>query len=199
MPAGHLGWSAAVTAAAVTAALVAPAGAAASWPGLNGYLSFSSDRFGSAASGDVFAMPPEGEPQLRLTEDPSDDAQSAWSPDGRRIAFKSQRDPSQELYVMNWDGSGETRLTDSFTVSEGQPAWSPDGRRLLYRKTQDNPLVQNADIWQLNLPPASPDPRPVLEHAGDERYPSFSPDGRRIVFRSDQDLTDRSGDEDSSS
>ena len=55
--------------------------------------------------------------------------------------------------------------------------------------------MQNADIWQLNLPPASPDPRPVLEHAGDERYPSFSPDGRRIVFRSDQDLTDRSGDE----
>jgi Tol biopolymer transport system component len=176
-------------------AAVAPASAQASWPGLNGWLSFNSNRFGTAASGDIFVMPSFGLPQVRLTEARPDDGQSAWSPDGRRIAFKSRRDGNNELYVMNADGSDDTRLTSSARVSEGQPAWSPDGRRLLYRKTPDNPIVQNADIWQIDVDPARPNARPVLERTGDERYPSYSPDGSKIVFRSDADLVDHSGDE----
>ena len=177
------------------AAAMAPAPAQASWPGLNGWLSFSSNRFGTALSGDVFAMPSFGLPQAQLTEVRADDGQSAWSPDGTRIAFKSRRNGNNELYVMNADGSDETRLTNSFRVSEGQPFWSPDGRRLLYRKTPDNPIVQDADIWQIDVDPANPNPRPVLERAGDERYPSYSPDGSKIVFRGDHDLVDHSGDE----
>jgi sugar lactone lactonase YvrE len=176
-------------------AALAPAPAYASWPGLNGWLSFSSNRFGTPSSGDIFAMPAFGLPQLQLTNARPDDAQSAWSPDGKRIAFKSRRDRNNELYVMNADGSEETRLTNSFNVSEGQPFWSPDGKRLLYRKTQDNPIVQNADIWQIDVNPANPNPRPVLLRPGDERYPAFSPDGTKIAFRGDQDLVDHSGDE----
>jgi TolB protein len=177
------------------AAAVTPAPAQASWPGLNGWLSFSSNRFGTALAGDVFAMPSFGPPQMQLTEVRPDDGQSAWSPDGRRIAFKSRRNGNNELYVMKADGSEETRLTNSFRVSEGQPSWSPDGTRLLYRKTPDNPIVQDADIWQIDVDPANPNPRPVLERAGDERYPSYSPDGTKIVFRGDHDLVDHSGDE----
>jgi TolB protein len=187
------GAGAAVAAAAMLVA-AAPS-ARASWPGLNGWQSFSSNRLGTAASGDIFAMPPLGVPQVRLTEARPDDAQSAWSPDGRRIAFKSRRDGNNELYVMKADGSGETRLTTSPQVSEGQPAWSPDGTRLLYRKTPDNPITQNADLWQIDVNPAAPNPRPVLQRTGDERYPSWSPDGTKIVFRGDQDLVDHSGDE----
>src|SRR4051795_4698964 len=180
---------------ALGVAAIAPASAQASWPGLNGWLSFSSNRFGNALSGDIFAMPSFGLPQAQLTEVRADDAQSAWSPDGRRIAFKSRRNGNNELYVMDADGTDETRLTNSFRVSEGQPFWSPDGRRLLFRKTPDNPIVQEADIWQIDVDPANPDPRPVLERAGDERYPSYSPDGSKIVFRGDTDLVDHSGDE----
>jgi Tol biopolymer transport system component len=177
------------------AAAIAPASAQASWPGLNGWLSFSSNRFGTALSGDIFAMPSFGLPQAQLTEVRADDAQSAWSPDGRRIAFKSRRNGNNELYVMNADGSDETRVTNSFRVSEGQPFWSPDGRRLLFRKTPDNPISQDADIWQIDVDPVNPAPRAVLERAGDERYPSYSPDGSKIVFRGDTDLVDHSGDE----
>jgi Tol biopolymer transport system component len=177
------------------AAAIAPAPAQASWPGLDGWLSFSSNRFDTPLSGDIFVMPSFGLPQVQLTHARPDDAQSAWSPDGRRIAFKSRRNGNNELYVMDADGSDETRLTNSPNVSEGQPSWSPDGRRLLYRKTPDNPIVQNADIWQIDVDPANPNPRPVLERAGDERYPSYSPDGSKIVFRGDHDLVDHSGDE----
>jgi len=179
----------------VLACVLAPTAAQASWPGLNGWESFSSNRFDTAISGDIFVMPPIGLPQVQLTTARPDDAQSAWSPDGRRIAFKSRRNGNNELYVMNADGSGQTRLTNSFNVSEGQPAWSPDGTRLLYRKTPDNPITQNADIWQIDVNPAAPNPRPVLVRTGDERYPSYSPDGTKIVFRGDQDLIDHSGDE----
>jgi TolB protein len=179
----------------VLAAALAPTAAQASWPGLNGWQSFSSNRFDTAISGDIFVMPPIGLPQVQLTTARPDDAQSAWSPDGKRIAFKSRRNGNNELYVMNADGRGQTRLTNSFNVSEGQPAWSPGGTRLLYRKTPDNPISQNADIWQIDVNPAAPNPRPVLERTGDERYPSYSPDGTKIVFRGDQDLVDHSGDE----
>jgi len=179
----------------VLACVLVPTAAQASWPGLNGWESFSSNRFDTAISGDIFVMPPIGLPQVQLTTARPDDAQSAWSPDGKRIAFKSRRNGNNELFVMNPDGSDQTRLTNSFRVSEGQPAWSPDGTRLLYRQTPDNPITQNADIWQIDVDPAAPNARPVLERTGDERYPSYSPDGTKILFRGDQDLIDHSGDE----
>ena len=179
----------------VLAGVLAPTAAQASWPGLNGWQSFSSNRFDTAISGDIFVMPPIALPQVQLTTARPDDAQSAWSPDGRRIAFKSRRNGNNELYVMNPDGSAQTRLTNSSRVSEGQPAWSRDGTRLLYRQTPDNPVTQNADIWQIDVDPAAPHARPVLERTGDERYPSYSPDGTKILFRGDLDLVDHSGDE----
>ncbi len=48
----------------------------------------------------------------------------AWSPDGTRIAFASNRDGNFEIYVMNADGSGQTRLTDD-PAQDTHPAWSP--------------------------------------------------------------------------
>ena len=79
--------------AVLAAALVPAAAAQASWPGLNGWQSFSSNRFDTEISGDIFVMPPIGLPQVQLTTARPDDAQSAWSPDGRRIAFKSRPGP----------------------------------------------------------------------------------------------------------
>ena len=49
----------------------------------------------------------------RLTYSDTYDVAPVWSPDGRRIAFSSERDGNPEVYVMNADGSGVTRLTDN--------------------------------------------------------------------------------------
>jgi TolB protein len=54
-----------------------------------------------------------------------------FSPDGRRIAFVSQRDGNGEIYVIEADGSNPRRVT-STPEDEGKPSWSPDGRRLLF-------------------------------------------------------------------
>ena len=55
----------------------------------------------------------------------------SWSPDGARIAFQSSRDGNWEIYVMNADGSSQTRLTNN-SDEDGFPSWSPDGARIAY-------------------------------------------------------------------
>jgi Tol biopolymer transport system component len=187
--------------AAILAALVAlPAASAQAWPGLNGYLAYGSNRTGSQFSDDVYVSPLDVATPIRLTFRRADDGQPAWSPDGARLAFKTAQFGSNQLAVINADGSGETLLTRTFRFSEGQPAWSPDGTKLLYRRTPENPLVQNADTWVLDIAASAVDPtqpvtQPVLLRTGDERYPSYSPDGTKIAFRGDLDLAEPSGDE----
>ena len=106
-----------------------------------------------------------------------------WSPDGRKIAFVSDRTGSAEVYVMNADGSGQRRLTRHAKPKE--LAWSPDGRMLaIGSHASGGPrdvYVMNADgTGLLNLTPGP---------GGGEAL-SWSPDGRKIGFRS---LRDGSG------
>ena len=185
---------------AVLAVLALSGATAHASPGLNGYVAYGSNRTGSQFSDDVYVSPLDVETPIQLTFRRADDGQPAWSPDGARLAFKTAQFGSNQLAVINADGSGETLLTRTFRFSEGQPAWSPDGTKLLYRRTPENPLVQNADTWVLDIAGSAADPtqpvtQPVLLRTGDERYPSYSPDGTQIAFRGDLDLAEPSGDE----
>ena len=65
-----------------------------------------------------------------------------------RIAFVSYRDGNAEIYVMNADGSGQTRISYGST-EVGQPAWSPDGRRIAFTSDRDG----NLDIYVMNAVP----------------------------------------------
>ena len=64
------------------------------------------------------------------------DGSPAWSPDGKRIAFYSERDGNAEIYVMNADGTGVTRLT-RHERGRRLPAWSPDGRTISFDSDRD--------------------------------------------------------------
>lgn len=74
-----------------------------------------------------------------LTDNTSFDYRPAISPDGSRIAFHTSRHGGSEIYVMNADGSGETRLTT--TGRESEAAWSPDGTRIVWR---------SGGLWTMN-------------------------------------------------
>jgi TolB protein len=62
-------------------------------------------------------------PTATLTDNPAWDGKPAWSPDGTKIAFVSDRDGNGDIYVMNADGSNVIRLTNEGYNFE--PSWSP--------------------------------------------------------------------------
>jgi Tol biopolymer transport system component len=71
---------------------------------------------------DIYKMNSDGN-LTRLTNHPSRDTHPTWSPDGQRIAFMSERDGNEEIYVMNADGSNQIRLTND-PANDWGPAWS---------------------------------------------------------------------------
>jgi TolB protein len=108
------------------------------------------------------------------------DGSPAWSPDGRRIAFYSERDGNAEIYVMNADGSGVTRLTNT-SADEGYPAWSPDGRTISF----DSDRTGNFDVFAMNADGSNV--RPLTTHPARDVSATWSPDGSKIVFMSDRE------------
>lgn len=78
---------------------------------------------------DLYAVRPDGTGLRQLTAMPGSDTAAAWSADGRRIAFGSQRHGNGELYVMNADGGGATRITNDgetvYAPFDGAPSWDP--------------------------------------------------------------------------
>ncbi|MFP4440865.1 MAG: LpqB family beta-propeller domain-containing protein [Chloroflexaceae bacterium] len=106
----------------------------------------------------------------------------AWSPDGTRIAFVSERTGTREIYVANADGSRPQRLTYD-NIDDSNPVWSPSSRRIAFETVRDGEseiYISNAD----GSAPDRPAGPPYLQHS---HSPAWSPDGRRIAFVSAQD------------
>jgi Tol biopolymer transport system component len=138
----------AVVAAVVGVGMVVPQVApvsAASFPGANGKIVFTSDR---DLNFEVYAMDADGTNPTNLTNNKADDFQPSWSPDGTKIAFTSDRDGDYEVYVMNADGTNPTNLTNNSAIDE-YPSWSPDGTKIAFASRRDGGdyevYVMNAD------------------------------------------------------
>jgi len=134
----------------------------------------------------LFAYQPEetgaGQPLplTRLTYGPWDDIEPAISPDGKTVAFASNRSGYWDIYQLDLGSGGITRLTDSLSY-EGAPAWSPDNKWLVYETyTNDNLELQIQSV-------VSPDEMIRLtNNAAADFSPTWSPGGRQIAFVSNQ-------------
>src|SRR5690606_19029602 len=67
----------------------------------------------------------------KLIEGPGNNSYPTWSHDGSMLTFVSDRDGNKEIYVANWDGSDQRRLTYNDVVDDN-PTWTPDDKQIVY-------------------------------------------------------------------
>ena len=116
----------------------------------------------------------------RLTFAPGLDSYPVWTPDGRQVAFASNRDgPEHNLYWKAADGTGSIeRLTESENGHRPY-AFTPDGRRLVFLELDEE---DRRDLGVLSLEGS---PEPLLATEFNERNGEISPDGRWLAYQSD--------------
>ena len=137
---------------------------------------------------DIWVATVGSQAPLRLTNDPADDRDPAWSPDGTQLAYASRREGNWDIYIQDMNAVGSTeprRMTFGLGFQAG-PEWSPDGAFIAYESYQGNNLdiyVMSADGSEAGLPLP-------LSSEFPEYSPAWSPDparGRQIAYVSTQD------------
>jgi serine/threonine protein kinase len=127
---------------------------------------------------DIFIQRVGGGNAIDLTPDsPENDTQPAFSPDGNRIAFRSERSGGG-IFLMGSTGESVKRLTD-FGYN---PSWSPDGREIVVSTVRWDDVMSRGgqgQLWAIHVGSGS---RRRVETPGDAVQPSWSPDGRRIAY-----------------
>ena len=134
------------------------------------------------ALGDLWVMPVDG-PARRLTNDAHMELTPAWSPDGRWLAYASDRDGAMRLYLRHV-ATGAERPASGREASATNPAWSPEGTRLAF--VGGGARLEVADVTRIvgqDVPRDSALPPIVASKTGgyEPGAPSWSPDGRHLV------------------
>ena len=128
----------------------------------------------------LFAYSPQTLPTTRLTDNSWDDIDPVISPDGKWLAFASNRNRYWDLYLLELATGQVTRLTDTLEY-DAAPSWSPDGAFIAYESYQKNHL----GIFIRSVS----DPTQVYALTNDKATntsPAWSPLGRQIAFISDR-------------
>jgi Tol biopolymer transport system component len=147
-------------------------------------IAFASRRDAVGHFEDVWVMGVDGSSPTNLTANYSViDAEPGWSPDGLKIAFVSDRDyhaqpEGTEIYVMDADGSNQTRITNNTYWDHG-PTWSPDGAEIAFQSVR----ASGSHIFVMNSDGSG---QVQITTVAGNYAAAWSPDGEWIAFESDR-------------
>jgi Tol biopolymer transport system component/DNA-binding winged helix-turn-helix (wHTH) protein len=130
---------------------------------------------------DLFVARNDGSGLRQITDDPYYNRRAVWSPDGKLLAFHSNRGGKFDIWTIRPDGGGLHQLTNTAQGSITHPVWSPDGKRLVYSVMNGTPSVIDTDKpWSSQTPRALP-PLHESEPGTWFEAASWSPDGRKLA------------------
>src|SRR5688572_30850068 len=137
--------------------------------------------------GDIYTMPIAGGRPTRITSGLSWDMQPRFSPDGRMIAFTSDRGGGDNIWVMATDGSGARAITTETFTLLNNPTWRPDGRFIAARKHfTTGRSLGTGEIWLYHASGTGSGvalvERPNPQFQKELGEPAWSHDGRHIYF-----------------
>ncbi|MFO0940543.1 MAG: S41 family peptidase [Pirellulales bacterium] len=128
--------------------------------------------------GDIWSVASQGGQAHRLTTHPADDTQPKFSPDGKQIAFVSDRTGSRQIFLMSSTGSEAKQVTQN-TEGHSLMDWFPDGRYLLVLASRDHDWKYAQRLLKIDTQQQNPEQLLFNDSAADAKC---SPDGRQLLF-----------------
>ncbi len=125
-----------------------------------------------------YKMLPQANTRARqITQNPGDEIEPQWSPDGQYIAFHSHRRGNSDIWLIRRSDREPIQLTDS-KAHDSYPDWSPDSRNIVF----DSRRSGNSDIWIISI-----EERVLIQETFDlvnDVRPSWSNEGSKVAFSS---------------
>ncbi|HEV7313435.1 amidohydrolase family protein [Sphingopyxis sp.] len=136
--------------------------------------------------GDIYTMPIEGGTPTRIAEGLAYEHQPRFSPDGRRIAFVSDRAGGDNIWLMNRDGSDKRQISKEDFRLLNQPSWSPDGQFIVAKKHfTTGRSLGTGEVWMYHVSGGAGVPlvkKPNERHQKELGEPTFAPDGKGVYY-----------------
>ena len=133
--------------------------------------------------GDLYLLPIAGGEAKRITSGTAYDVQPRFSPDGKWIAFASDRGGLENLWICDRDGKNARQISTDKEHTVNGPAWSPDGSYLIGRKRlTDTSSLGTVELWMWHVKGGDGLQVTKKDEQPDAADPAFSPDGRFIFF-----------------